>query len=88
MVRVNKEEKEEITMKPVRHDYDENDLLDDLIDELESLQKLNHRGYEFDITTYHLETGDVDGLQNVVTHLNASKPSHTKIKLIAVRTGQ
>ena len=42
MDRVNKEEKEEIKMKPVRHDYDENDLLDDLIDDLTE-QKLSHQ---------------------------------------------
>ena len=78
--------KERTMLNPIRNDDFETDLLDDLIEELKSLQALNHKGYDFHITTYHLETGDVEGLQNALTHLNSSKPSHTRVKLICVRT--
>lgn len=74
-------------LNPVRKDYDESDVLDGLIEELISLQKLNHKGYDFDISTYHINAGDTEQLNGVLSHLSSSRPALDRLKIIAVRTG-
>ena len=74
-------------LNPVRKDYDESDVLDGLIEELISLQKLNHKGYDFDISTYHINAGDIEQLNGVLSHLSSSRPALDRLKIIAVRTG-
>jgi hypothetical protein len=74
-------------LHPVRNDYDESDVLDNLIDELETLQKLNHKGYDFEISTYYINAGDKEQLNGVLSHLSSSRPALDRLKIIAVRTG-
>jgi hypothetical protein len=74
-------------LNPVRNDYDESDVLDDLIEELQTLQKLNHKGYDFEICTYYIHARDREQLNGVLSHLSSSRPSLDRLKIIAVRTG-
>ena len=74
-------------LQPVRNDYDESDVLDDLIEELQTLQKLNHKGYDFGISTYYINAGDTEQLNGVLSHLSSSRPALERLKIIAVRTG-
>ena len=83
----NKNKEERTMMNPVRNDYDESDVLDDLIDELETLQKLNHKGYDFEISTYYINARDKEQLNGVLNHLSATRPALDRLKIIAVRTG-
>ena len=83
----NKTKEERKMLNPVRNDYDESDFLYDLIEELQTLQKLNHKGYDFEICTYYINAGDKEQLSGVLNHLSASRPALDRLKIIAVRTG-
>ena len=83
----NKNKEERTMLNPVRNDYDESDVLDNLIDELETLQKLNHKGYDFEISTYYINARDKEQLNGVLNHLSATRPALDRLKIIAVRTG-
>ena len=83
----NKNKEERTMLNPVRNDYDESDVLDNLIDELETLQKLNIKGYDFEISTYYINAGDKEQLNGVLNHLSATRPALDRLKIIAVRTG-
>ncbi|MDB2488096.1 hypothetical protein N9X59_02900 [Alphaproteobacteria bacterium] len=74
-------------LNPVRNDYNESDVLDELIEELQTLQTLNHKGYDFEICTYYINAGDKEQLSGVLNHLSASRPALDRLKVIAVRTG-
>ena len=74
-------------LNPVTKDYDQTDVIENLIDELETLQKLNHKGYDFEICTYYINAGDKEQLNGVLSHLSSSRPVLDRLKIIAVRTG-
>ena len=74
-------------LNPVTKDYDQTDVIENLIDELETLQKLNHKGYDFEICTYYINAGDKEQLNGVLSHLSSSRPALDRLKIIAVRTG-
>lgn len=66
--------------------HDSTDYLSDTISQLEALQDLTSQGYEFSVTEYNISVTK-ENLDSVTKMILSQRPEHTKIKLLAIRTG-
>ena len=76
-------------MTPVPKDYDEGDRLESLISELQQLEALHYKGYNFHIQSFIFSTGEelaehLDVFKSVIL---AKEPSNRNLRVITLRCG-
>ena len=74
-------------LTPVPANYDESDRMDDLIDEMRSIQSLHSKGYSKSLNAFMIDTVEelASSLDAIKGLLMAQEPSGRRMRIITIR---